>query len=319
MSRLNDIQRARLLELAVERATGGLSHDELRELEILAGPDAQRLDDSFERAAAAIHLASLPPVEPLPRALAARVADDADQLFAPQRQATVIAEGRPRTPAALPPWFAWGGWIAAAASVAAVVLLLGLQKASYRAVPDAVIADVSAADDSGASAVPRERFNDDAEPGRGAAATAGNNRQLLEQPVQSSAESESEGRVALLEGQRFVLRRGWAAAGDSTGIGVQGDVVWDARTQSGYMRFTGLRRNDPSQEQYQLWIFDGQRDQRYPVDGGVFDADGAGELVVPIRARLEIRTPLAFAVTIERPGGVVVSDRRRVVVIARVT
>jgi anti-sigma-K factor RskA len=83
------------------------------------------------------------------------------------------------------------------------------------------------------------------------------------------------------------------------------------------MRFVGLRRNDAAREQYQLWIFDGRRDQRYPVDGGVFDADGRDEIVVPIRARLPVGTPLAFAVTLERAGGVVVSDRERVVVIAR--
>ena len=42
------------------------------------------------------------------------------------------------------------------------------------------------------------------------------------------------------------------------------------------------------------------------------------EVIVPIRASLPVGAPLAFAVTIERPGGVVVSDRSRVVVIARV-
>jgi hypothetical protein len=119
--------------------------------------------------------------------------------------------------------------------------------------------------------------------------------------------------------QRFVLQRNWAPAGDPAGREVEGDVVWDARTQTGYMRFVGLRRNDPSNEQYQLWIFDGRRDERYPVDGGVFDVRGDGdEVIVPIRAGLPVGSPLAFAVTIERPGGVVVSDRSRVVVIARV-
>jgi hypothetical protein len=116
-----------------------------------------------------------------------------------------------------------------------------------------------------------------------------------------------------------VLQRNWAPAGDPAGREVTGDVVWDARTQTGYMRFVGLRRNDPSNEQYQLWIFDGRRDERYPVDGGVFDVGGEGdEVIVPIRANLPVGSPLAFAVTIERPGGVVVSDRNRVVVIARV-
>ena len=98
MNRLNDIQRARLLELAVERATGGLSRDELRELEVLAGPEARRLDDSLERAAAAIHMASLPPVEPLPRDLAARIAADADRIFAPPRRLSSSTVPTPISP-----------------------------------------------------------------------------------------------------------------------------------------------------------------------------------------------------------------------------
>ena len=51
------------------------------------------------------------------------------------------------------------------------------------------------------------------------------------------------------------------------------------------------------------------------VDGGVFDI-GPGEVIVPIRAALPVTTPKLFAVTIEKPGGVVVSSRQRIVVTA---
>lgn len=61
---------------------------------------------------------------------------------------------------------------------------------------------------------------------------------------------------------------------------------WSNARQSGYMRFTGLAANDPSESQYQLWIFDGERDDRYPIDGGVFDVPASGEVVVPIAAKL---------------------------------
>ena len=61
---------------------------------------------------------------------------------------------------------------------------------------------------------------------------------------------------------------------------------------------------------------DGERDKRYPVDGGVFDVPAnSGEVVIPIHAELPIRKLAAFAVTIEKPGGVVVSARDRVVVL----
>jgi anti-sigma-K factor RskA len=101
--------------------------------------------------------------------------------------------------------------------------------------------------------------------------------------------------------------------------GARVDVVWDARSQRGFARFVGLQPNDPAQHQYQLWIFDGDRDQRYPVDGGVFNVPpDANEVVVPIHAQLPVHAAKAFAVTIEQPGGVVVSGREHVVAIGKV-
>jgi anti-sigma-K factor RskA len=100
--------------------------------------------------------------------------------------------------------------------------------------------------------------------------------------------------------------------------GAKVDVVWDPRSQRGFARFVGLKPNDPSQHQYQLWIFDGDRDQRYPVDGGVFNVPpNAAQVVVPIRAQLAVHAAKAFAVTIEQPGGVVVSGREHVVAIGK--
>jgi Anti-sigma-K factor rskA len=100
--------------------------------------------------------------------------------------------------------------------------------------------------------------------------------------------------------------------------GAKVDVVWDARSQRGFARFVGLKPNDPSQHQYQIWIFDGDRDQRYPVDGGVFNMPpNADEVVVPIRTELAVHAAKAFAVTMEQPGGVVVSGREHVVAIGK--
>jgi hypothetical protein len=108
------------------------------------------------------------------------------------------------------------------------------------------------------------------------------------------------------------------ATGEPAAAGAKVDVVWDPRTQRGFARFVGLKPNDPSQHQYQLWIFDGDRDQRYPVDGGVFNVPpNADQVVVPIRAQLPVHAAKAFAVTIEQPGGVVVSGREHVVAIGK--
>ncbi|MFO0936398.1 MAG: anti-sigma factor [Gemmataceae bacterium] len=100
--------------------------------------------------------------------------------------------------------------------------------------------------------------------------------------------------------------------------GARGDVVWSGREQRGYMRFQGLKVNDPNVEQYQLWIFDRNQDEKTPIDGGVFNVANDGEVVIPIHASLNVREPYLFAITIEKPGGVVVSDRKRLPLLATV-
>ncbi len=111
----------------------------------------------------------------------------------------------------------------------------------------------------------------------------------------------------------------WAPGNDATGAQVTGQVVWDTSRQTGRMRFRGLAVNAPDEFQYQLWIFDRERDERYPVDGGVFDMPaGVDEAEVAIEAKLPVGRPTLFAVTVERPGGVVVSDRSRIASVAEV-
>lgn len=97
-----------------------------------------------------------------------------------------------------------------------------------------------------------------------------------------------------------------------------GDVVWDRQRQRGYLLLRGFVANDPAQARYQLWIFDGARDERYPVDGGLFDVPpGRAEVVIPVKATLPVVRPTAFAVTVEEPGGAVVSLREKIVAFAR--
>lgn len=117
-------------------------------------------------------------------------------------------------------------------------------------------------------------------------------------------------------GAATVRRWPWSVAAGSA-PGLTGDVVWDAALQHGYLQFSGLEPNDPARHQYQLWILDATRDQRYPVDGGVFDIRASkGPLVIPVRATIPVREPAAFVVTVERPGGTVVSNHERVVAVA---
>jgi len=126
----------------------------------------------------------------------------------------------------------------------------------------------------------------------------------------------SEARTQLLATARDVAKLAWTPTADPASAGVTGDVVWSASAQQGYMRFVGLVPNDRAAQQYQLWIFDKTRDDKYPVDGGVFDVSASGEVVVRINPKLHVNDAALFAVTIERPGGVVVSKREHIVVTA---
>lgn len=98
---------------------------------------------------------------------------------------------------------------------------------------------------------------------------------------------------------------------------VQGDIVWSDSEQHGYMRFEGLPVNDPSESQYQLWIIDAERGMTQRINGGVFNCPDTGELIVEINdPDIPVSSAAAFALTIEQPGGVWVSDMSRRVVIA---
>ncbi len=144
-------------------------------------------------------------------------------------------------------------------------------------------------------------------------------------PVQPSL---AERRDALRTADPAVVTVAWKKATDDPAVVAGpadlereaglGDVVWSPTRQEGFMRFHGLAANDPTVAQYQLWIFDADRDPAHPVDGGVFDvpAGADGDVVVQIDPRLPIGRATAFAITVERPGGVVVSSRKRLPLLA---
>lgn len=117
--------------------------------------------------------------------------------------------------------------------------------------------------------------------------------------------------VAFIRDHPRAVHWKWVGTEDPHVAGaVGGEAYFDPATAEGLLEIEGLAANDPTREQYQLWIFDSERDERYPVDGGVFDVRSAGRTCIPVRARLPVTKPVGFAVTVEPPGGVVVSARR---------
>lgn len=131
--------------------------------------------------------------------------------------------------------------------------------------------------------------------------------------------TEREEFIEFVATAKDVVRLPWTATEDENipAGGVRGEVVWSPSEQRGYMRFEGMPVNDPGARQYQLWIFDGGREGEAPVDGGVFDIGAAGEMLVPIDAKLLVNQAAAFAVTLEKPGGVVVSKQEHVLLLAQ--
>lgn len=267
MKRLQAEIEERIEELLVQRALQGLTPDEAAELRALGAED----DDSFDLAAAAVDLATLP-AEPMPAALAAELLARAERQLAP---AQPTKERRPA-----PVRRQASRWLAAAM----LVIVAGGVWWSTRRPPTPPAPQVVYVP----AVVPR--------------------------PL-----SLAEERAKFLAEYHDVQTRTWTATKDPAGHGAAGEVVWSQSAQRGYMRFVGIAKNDPRKFQYQLWIFDKDRDARYPVDGGVFDVSTTGELIVPITARLPIGQPTLFAITVEKPGGVVVSDRKRIVVTASTT
>ena len=88
---------------------------------------------------------------------------------------------------------------------------------------------------------------------------------------------------------------------------VTGKFVWNEQKQEGYMVFENMPVNDPTLEQYQLWLVSG--DHQHPIDGGVFNIASSGRVIVPIDPKIKASNLAALGVTVEKPGGVVVSSR----------
>ena len=121
---------------------------------------------------------------------------------------------------------------------------------------------------------------------------------------------------SLIQDKLDTQRLEFASASDPY-KGLTGEVIWNDEKQEGYMSLENLAVNDPTKNQYQLWIVDPERDE-LPVDGGVFDITlKDGKQIIPIRNALAINKPVAFVITLEQPGGVVKSKQEVGVALAK--
>jgi len=266
--------KERMLELLADEATESLSAQEVEELTQLEAAFPELKDDSsFEKAAAAFHLASLDSSEEMPASLMASLKTDADSFFGtedPEPQPSTVREVVFED--SKPSIMQWLGW--AVAGVASVALAFSLWTGGFGS-PEPIVE------------------NDPPPP------------------------TVDQKRDTLLASSEKLVRTSWESPTKDANL--KGEVVWSDAKQEGYMTFEGLRVNDKSKEAYQLWIFDETQSEKTPIDGGVFDVSEDGKVVIPIKAKLAVKNPQLFAITVEKPGGVVVSDRKNIAALGKVT
>ena len=78
-------------------------------------------------------------------------------------------------------------------------------------------------------------------------------------------------------------------------------AVWDGAHQEGILTLSSLPPLEPDKD-YQLWIIDPH--YQNPVNGGVFSVSARGETRFQFRPDQPVSTISAFAVSLERKGGV---------------
>lgn len=272
----------RIDELQVDRAVQGLTPEETAELERLLTEAGLEDDDVAERIAASVDLSFGPTEhEPLPADLRSKVVADAEKYFATELTAARPERAAPRrTPAPAP-------------------------------VPSQLHADPGPA---ASGRVTPERSAAGFAWWLAAAAVVLALVGWWPEISGSATIDPTQQRVELLA-KADTVRLDWSTT--EYAPDASGDVVWSQDSQRGFMRIAGLPKNDPTVSQYQLWIFDDT--QEHPVDGGVFDVDvETGEVLVPIDAKLIVQQPKVFAITVEKPGGVVVSKQETIALLAQV-
>ena len=276
----------KLRDLLADEATVGLSDEEARQLdELLGSADADIDAQSFELAAAAIALSETK-LEPMPAGLEAKLARSAEEYFGSAK--SEIHESIHDQPTQAFKWeepkasrsfFDWFGWAAAAMACVALAFTIVFYQDQ--------IGDLQA-------------------------------KVELLSTSPTPAPSLAELRDRLKTQATDVVVAEWVRNDVPATEQVAGEVVWSDAEQKGYLTFRGLPVNDANKEAYQLWIFEDAKLEAYPKDGGVFNVTTYGEVIIPIDAKLRVASPKAFAVTVEQPGGVVVSKREKIAVLAPV-
>lgn len=271
--------KEKMLELLADQAAFGLSEQEAVEVKMLLKEFPEwENDNSFELTAAAISLVNLDTSEPMPAHLRTKILADSETYFASQEKAEEKEEYQKTF--SFEPKRSIFDWLGwAFAGLFLAVLAVNIWT------------------------------------------TRNQNQPIVQNPpnIQTpTPELTAKQKFEQILASANKIQAEWTQPKPDETNPLSGDIVWDNAKQEGYMRFRGLPVNDANKETYQLWIFDENQDEKTPIDGGVFDVNEKGEVIIPINAKLKVKNPKMFAVTVEKPGGVVVSKREKIVALAKV-
>ena len=274
---MNENTEEMRLDLLIKQAVYGLTDAEQEQLDDLEIQDKNAPDESVAQTAAAIALVGVDQTDTMPEGLRSKILADAYEVFdakkKPKKDANIAETGEVvYTPSAARRPF-WDRLGWAVA--AAAVIVLGINLYTTRLKPNELV------------------------------------KAPTPTPSPEQALKPEQMRERLIASAPDMMRVS-VGAGNMKNMQPSGDIVWSDAKQTGYLRLTGLPKNDPDKQTYQLWIVAENQDPKTPVDGGVFDVNSDGEVVIPINPKVKAMNPKAFAITIEKPGGVVVSKQEKV-------
>ena len=260
-----------MMDLLCDQALFGLSGEELRELEMFEkNADGDMEAHSLELTAAKLGLIGVDQRAEMPSHLFEKIVADSRRHVAAEENVFTAPRGTVLTEATSGGGIInWLGWAVAAAACIALAVNIFTTRQGTGEVV------------SGPKATP-----------------------TVEEKL-----TPAQMRQRLIDQEQSLARADWTKGNFKESEGISGDVVWSDAKQAGYLRVSGLPVNDKAKVQYQLWIFEDAALEKFPKDGGVFDVNENGEVIIPIDAKIAVKNPKAFAITLEKPGGVVVSER----------
>lgn len=284
---MKELSKQRLLELRADNAIFGLNEEEMREFEQLKKHFPEWEDDfSLEITAAAINLSNLKIDEAMPLNLREKIALDAENYFdssdEKKLEETSPAQSFYPVRDSVEPTSSrpfWQWFGWAVAAAACLALAINIWTTRSATQNDVV-----------------------------------QKTETIQTPAPEM--SAAQKREQLLAAAKDVVQINFADPKNEKQI--IGDAVWSNAEQKGFAHFKNLPPLDSAKETYQIWIFDEAQNEKYPIDGGVFEVDKNGEVIVPIDAGLKVKKPKMIAVTKEKAGGVVVSSRKNLVAVAKI-